>query len=502
MKQIPHGYKNQEGRFWNDKTKKFVVRLQESKVGKAKGKTKGNTYQKQLELIQKEEDYKPAIAWLPINLSIKQILMDVKAHWDFETHAFELDRFLSLMTLMIVKRNKNVSLDYYHKEGYVRLHSDDLKKWIHLEHYHKYIQFAITCRYIACLDYYVPNRYPKKYRFFGDLIKKEGDHRKYYKIEYTTPRLQVRLYKQKQEAIEQQLKIETRRELTTNLYKILGNYDLDGFTSWAITNVGAFVNKDDKTGVDTMNRNICNITQLHALENIYINPKDDYGFRYHHPFTNSKRESRKFIRIGGEYAQEVDIKNSQFFLLALLTLHGKKCFRFLFKELTTQQRSDLRRNIHTLENFYANYSDYKEFIDESLKGNIYQHTISRLKNKYTKAQIKDRFFKAFFSQEGECKQSKQLLRKIYPNLIRVCEIINATASPLPFALQRLESFLYLDLISTKAHNLSNYEFLTVHDSFICSPADASLFQHLIETTFSLLELPTPKTNKSYGKDIN
>ncbi|QHT68717.1 hypothetical protein GXP67_19740 [Rhodocytophaga rosea] len=492
--QIEHGYIDiSTGKYWNAQTNKWVIKLRPSTKGTNKGaaigKTKGYTYKKKLEAINKDATNWQTYAWLPINLSLEKLAMDAQKHWHHEVK-FELDRALSLSSLIIVKRTsaiKSKKNTHFYKQGYTNVSSKALKKWVHSQNYEQYLQFFQDAKYIIRSKTYASNSYAKQIKWVNNLVFKQGDLRKYYRVPYSDERVLVRLYNLKKEKRKEILKNKSRLELTHNLELISKDFDIAGFTAWALSNPHEFKNLDE------LNEYLVRVQRFQAGD-MYLNCMDEFGERFHSLFTNSKKIIRKFIIIDGKAPIEIDIKNSQMFFMSCLTLYKEQSYQILKKNYNTTL---LYKNLHLMDYYYNSHADYKTFIDHSISGNIYQFIIKGFKEIgkiYTKKQVKDMCFKALFSKEGECKRSKKILNHLFPSVIQVCEIINRNDGGFPKLLQRFEARTLLDMIATKANEVCPFPFVTVHDSYICAPQNKELFLQLIKDTFTNLGLPIPKTN--------
>ncbi|MFD3000427.1 hypothetical protein ACFS7Z_08660 [Pontibacter toksunensis] len=533
--EMEHGQKDPAtGKYWNGLTKKWLKKpvrdsTKGQHIGKAKGKAKGLAvgkavgkakwlvYNKKLEKIKASHPGSwKSHGWLPINLSIEVIKADAVIHWKDKKTKFEIDRALALSSLLIIMRCKMDDIQKrksVYSEGYVNLHNKDLKYYVG-RNYKKYITFFKDAEYIRGFytgfekkeESYCPNAFAKMYKWHQRHLNKPGDLRMYQRVEYSSQRLLLRLFEIKEEKRQQILKQTLRHHLIANVFKMAPNIDVDGFTSWALANPGEFNDKE------ALNNVIVNVNSIKNGD-IYITASDLYGERFHSVFTNTSRHLRKYININGTTAKEIDLKASQFFFFACMVLHPDQCLEVLKKEMKQVRLNEI---MHTMKHYYDSYEDVKEFVDVSLTNSIYQTIMSKFNGQYGKTYVKDLCFRAFFSRSGQSKEEKDLLKAHYPNVIRLCEIINNRArkeekqnvlngkadAPIysvPQLLQRLESRIMIDIIALKASGLANrnaslqacHEFTSVHDSFIIAAADEQIFRSLIATTFADLGLPAP-----------
>ncbi|MBF8963009.1 hypothetical protein I0P70_07120 [Pontibacter sp. FD36] len=488
--------------YWNDNTKKW---LKKPPRESSKGSHKGKSYLHQLNQIQGSASKWKSYAWLPINLTVEQILSDAEKLWDDKSD-FCLDRALSLSSLLIITRTKDSEKHKFgYKNGYINVYADDMRKWVY-SRYEVYLRFFEKAEYIMPYlkgkkGYMASNQvqqgYSKQYKFNPLLLVKQGDKRKYHRTEYTTPRLLVKLHKHKVSKQNLIKNLQVRSIMVDNVYKMIEALDFEAFEKWCLDNPSEF------SSPDIMNDMVVIVSEIKEGK-IYINPKDGYGFRFHSPFTNLKKVIRKFIMIDGAPASELDIRNSQFFFLACLTLYPEACTDILKSSVNTRE---LRTILHTLRFFYYTYPDFKDFIDASLEGTVYDSLVDRLnltgKNyKVRRNKAKDLCFGALFSKKEQCENLKSLLVWEFPNLIRVCEIINGGEYPLPMLLQRIESHMIVDTVAVTAADNVDGIYTTVHDSVLCGASDLPIFKALIKDAFDTAGLPQPMVSiKNNGSQV-
>ncbi len=321
------------------------------------------------------------------------------------------------------------------------------------------------------------------------MVNVTGELRKYHQVQYTTSAMLIKAFTRKQKRIQEIKQRQVRIEMIQNVERLCADFDVDGFTSWALSNPTDKKGKLVFQDTEDLNRSLVRVNRFKEGD-LYFNPKDASGERFHSVFTNSKKEIRKFIRIGGKMASEVDLKNSQFFFLACLTLH-KEASEEILKGF-----SGLKGYLELLRFYYEQYPDYKSFTDSALNGSLYEYAIQQyasIGKKVSKERMKELLFKAIFSQAGECPQSERILSMVFPSLVKLGNIMNQEPGRLPRLLQVCEARCLLDRVADQAIQLG-VVFATVHDSFICKPDDVPLFKHLIKNTFTQLNLPCPQTS--------
>ncbi|TXK30858.1 hypothetical protein FVR03_20165 [Pontibacter qinzhouensis] len=516
---MEHGYRDPITRlYWNSIKSKWRKKPPQKStkgqhkgkaVGLAVGRTKGLAFQKKLAAIMEvhPKSWK-SYAWLPININISDLEIAAATYWKCNKTPFEIDRALSLSTLLIIMRTK-VSEEQKRRvafgAGFVSLHNIDLRHYVG-KNYGKYIQLFKDAGFIRVFtndidnknESFCPNAFAKSYKFLQRFLKKKGDIRTYHRVEYQSPRLLVRLFNQKQEKKQQLLKDQFRLRLKEMVYELAANIDVESFTAWAIANPQEF------NDTEALNNTIVRVNEMQT-GNLNITASDSYGERFHTSYTNTKEQVRKHTIIGGVPAVELDLKASQFFFFACMVLHPEQCIRVLKKGMKLTR---LKEIMHTMKEFYDRYDDVKEFVDASISNTIYQVIGIKYNGQYSKKEVKDFCFRALFSRSGQSREAKDILQIHYANVVRLCELINnkakkeekanmtagnpdAAVHSIPQVLQRLESRILIDMVALRAVNLTANAFTTVHDSFLIASVDVGVFESLIATTLTQVGLPTP-----------
>ncbi|GAB2541061.1 hypothetical protein GCM10027189_24990 [Rufibacter soli] len=522
-----HGQRNPEtNKYWNAVTQKWLVKpvrpttkgehigkAKGKAVGKAKGKAKGLTYAKRLESIKASHPESwQSYGWIPINITVADIEAEASKHWKDSETKFEIDRALALSTLLIIMRCKVTDVQKRraaYAQGFANQHSKDLAYFVGT-HYEKYIRFFKDAEFIRgyskglneAQESFCPRVFAKAYKWHPRHLRKDGDLRMFYKVEYNSPRLLLRLFRKKEDRKQQQLKDQFRIRLKENAYRLAADLDADGFTQWALANPQEFPNKEELNSA---------IVQVHAMKagELGITSTDTYGERFHSSYTQTKRELRGFQFIGGQKAMELDLKASQFFFFACLVMYPDQCLTVLSRGMSTLR---LKEVMHSMRVSYDRYADVKEFVDASLTNFIYDTIMERYAGTLDRAAVKDMCFRALFSRSGQSKDAKKALRGQYPNVVRLCENINNRAKKdekansiagrpddpiysIPQILQRLESRILIDMVALRVGDHSEYPFTTIHDSFLVAATDAPVFRAVIADTFTELGLPVPKTEQ-------
>jgi hypothetical protein len=243
-----------------------------------------------------------------------------------------------------------------------------------------------------------------------------------------------------------------------------------------------------------------------------FNPKlNNQNLRFHSLFTNIIKELRSFIRINGNELVEFDLKSSNLYVLATI-LNSEfftnqkghfnlfKVYRRLHIKLTnlleakgeepnTEGRGGARRrSIPYLLPTYFEKADLRYFKQLSFETGFYEVLIEiaaqhhkDLLSKYPSLRNRNsvKNMVLSFLTDTEKKHRKhmaivKLLNRVFPS---VCEFVASNLvfrnikSPMPYLLQRAESFLVLDIVAKeliKAY--PNSKVLTIHDCFLMEDA--------------------------------
>jgi hypothetical protein len=251
------------------------------------------------------------------------------------------------------------------------------------------------------------------------------------------------------------------------------------------------------------------------VEDLYerkFNPKlNSQNLRFHSLFTNIIKELRSFIRINGNELVEFDLKSSNLYVLATILnsefFTNQKGQYNLFKvyrrlhikltnlleakgeEPTTEGRGGARRrDLPYLLPTYFEREDLKLFKLLSYEKGFYEVLIQIAENDHKDLLVQYPSLKnrnsvknmvLSFLTDTEKKHRKhmaivKLLDRVFPS---VCEFVASNLvfrnikSPMPYLLQRAESFLVLDIVAKeliKAY--PNSKVLTIHDCFLMEDA--------------------------------
>jgi len=203
--------------------------------------------------------------------------------------------------------------------------------------------------------------------------------------------------------------------------------------------------------------------------------------------TNLKSEFRQFIK--GQFVS-IDLKNSQpFFLFQLINSiinyqpnnnnnnKGTLCLKNksldilqMFGLKSFNDISKVRQNVEKSKNGeFINFGNSVKF------GTLYDDFIKEFDGKITRKEVKQIMFKVLFSKNKiynkyklfvPYKKEKEIFKKVYPNIYKIVEILkDKDNAKLPIALQKIESFIFIDCIAKELVK-SGIIPLTIHDSVI------------------------------------
>ena len=238
---------------------------------------------------------------------------------------------------------------------------------------------------------------------------------------------------------------------------------------------------------------------------------DSYGERLHTPFTNLKKELRKFIHFKDEPLQPLmclDISNSQPYFASICG--NKKIITELLPEFSTCLQF-VEQAQHE--------KDCKMFADLCSSGKIYEFWMA--KRHITRDEAKNEILKTVMYERNNIRYAKGkairlAFKKIFPSvydLFYSIKQLNEDALPfirelyvdtkgkfmgkaalhknLSCMMQRVESRMILNRISTRLIE-AGVKFLTVHDSFIVNPKQEQVVRNIIESEFRMLGVVPPK----------
>lgn len=221
--------------------------------------------------------------------------------------------------------------------------------------------------------------------------------------------------------------------------------------------------------------------KLIADGEIYYNFKDEFGYRLHSPFTNTKSFIiNNYLTIDGVKVNQLDIVNSQMMFFAFLLLYPDLSLKLISGTLPEKRK--FKSAIKYLKGFQQK-NDMKWFIDLALSGQLYE-TVANAR-KITRKRAKNILFKILFSNANQCLRTKKEMGKyLLKPIITIANRLNKEKL-IPMMMQRLEVKAVISNISRKLVEL-NIKHITVHDSIICKESDTELVRSIIREIFKEL----------------
>ena len=263
--------------------------------------------------------------------------------------------------------------------------------------------------------------------------------------------------------------------------------------------------------------NVVNKAQDHKTLIRYIKEKkynykfSGEGHRFYNNISNLKKELRGFLTYDGQRLSEVDMKNCQPFLgIRLFDLNfwkpkpgfEEKSLIFIDKEIDKKVRSNKDKYnciitlLNTNESEYSKCFQVNEYIDLVLNGTFYEYFQEHFKDLYPnrfdeRKKAKIEVLRIYYSNRNRhhleyykpCLTFRCHFPKAY-NIFSNIEVINKTTQKsenyLPIILQRIESFLIIDLVC-KAISESHPEILliTLHDSILTTKGNESIVEEIM-----------------------
>jgi len=221
-------------------------------------------------------------------------------------------------------------------------------------------------------------------------------------------------------------------------------------------------------------------------------------FRLYNRLTTLKRECRKYIRINGKVPVEIDISNSQPFLLINLWKNDIDVERLVDLGLNPKEQdvSELISKKDT-NTFLSEITEAeRELYMRSMSGEFYETLQEHLLIE-TRDEAKQ-FYMTLYDDNRKVYGKHAMFKNVYPNLSEY--IYNSKKLNYSFlnnALQRLEAILFLYKIAPELMFNKNIDFVTVHDAVVVEPQHAETAQQVIESVYQqvLGTVPTTHTNK-------
>jgi hypothetical protein len=225
------------------------------------------------------------------------------------------------------------------------------------------------------------------------------------------------------------------------------------------------------------------------------------GHRFYNPISNLKKELRQFLTFDGKPLVNIDIKNSQpFFSTVLLKpsfweSNSKFNIQTLMKDfLGTLVVDTIYKHIITVsktsETIISKESCFKNYSDLVVSGEFYEFIQSNFSPLYpdrfkdrqsVKCEVLRIFFfnltKEYLTYYKPC----QTFKSFFPEVYEIFKLVKSSDyTNLPNILQRIESYLVIDVICKKISQLHpEIPLFTIHDSIITTQGNESIVEAIM-----------------------
>lgn len=222
--------------------------------------------------------------------------------------------------------------------------------------------------------------------------------------------------------------------------------------------------------------------------------------RMYSPITNLKKEARNFLTYDGQQLVELDLKNSQpFFAIALFRLLFWKSINGIRNKKTLKYiNNDMYNNIISNSNYYnvitlvdsietqaSTVFGVNEYIEKVCSGTFYDYIQPIFEEKFPgrykdRSEVKKAVLKAMYINTNRRNRGQyaelNVLKALFPGVFELFALIKKSRYQiLPLILQRIESYLVLDVVCKKIGQISpDILMLTVHDNIITTKGNEQL----------------------------
>ncbi len=228
------------------------------------------------------------------------------------------------------------------------------------------------------------------------------------------------------------------------------------------------------------------------------------GHRFYNPISNLKRELRGFLSYDGQPLVDIDIKNSQPFLSTALfqSSFWKKQCRGKSQILTLEEISKEIFNKVSKEQYYKHIitllktseslvnreSPFKKFIDLVKNGTFYEYIQEHFEPLYptkfdTRGKVKVAVLTIFYIENYIAVHHKpsQTFKEHFPEVYELFRLIKGIQNNyLPIILQRIESFLVIDVVcKTLSKQHPQIPFFTIHDNVITTKGNEGIVRDIM-----------------------
>jgi hypothetical protein len=446
-------------------------------------------------------------ARLPIGLSdsdIMQALVEFKNKTGDTKFVLDIDYAKAILSTIIITysqyklslRKMTYEPRYREKKGYVQC------SWNLLRHtcsngYPKYLKALQDAGIVECDGVYAnwgDNKKAYSYKINDRYFETTGsqkyrfDDYNNYHIRYTQL-----LYKMEYRRKQRETKNEFHTQMIEDVETLIAPIDTVQMAKDFESNKYAFYNVKTEEELEAKLKKSETLTIedfVTSVEHIqtngaYFNVSDDFGGRFHSPFTNLKSVIRNHVQYNDMKYINIDISNSQMIVLSTIMDNPKLAKRLLTNVKFGDQDSDKLINAVELIN---GLEDVKNFCEKAKTGEIYETVAEHLGTDRQQAKIN--LLSILFSNEDQFKRIKTKMQELYPSLIKLSNQLNCVNGIhyLPMLCQRFESELFINTIVKEFFKHKKYPAITIHDSIMVHPEDYEKFMLVYKNEFSKLGL--------------
>lgn len=214
---------------------------------------------------------------------------------------------------------------------------------------------------------------------------------------------------------------------------------------------------------------------------IYFNHCDDFGYRLHHNICNLKKESRKYLSVGGQRLGSVDIVNSQpLFLFKVLINLNKQSYT------PSTTHTPLRCHILTEEEEL-----FKTLVQN---GNLYE-TLMEMTQETDRDRIKEQFFTyVLFGRPYHKNNLTHQFQRLFPTICKAIHSIKQKDyKTIARLIQREESHFVIDhVVRSFIQSFPGVFVSTIHDSVVTTVDLIPALEAIMQEEFEKIGL-SPRT---------
>ncbi|WP_147204852.1 hypothetical protein [Segetibacter aerophilus] len=450
---------------------------------------------------------RPILLWIPENLDVEEIVK-LNPH-SFYNQGLKKENLLYVCSALVSARANHRNQMDKDETTYAPLCSNMLDQVVY--NYNKYLEYLLQEGAIETDNHFIVGEKCRGYCFSE---KYSGQRLK---------RVEVKEYRLKKAIRRARIKWKEEQEKEMRGYGYMGKWwdtgDLQIDEETAFQWIKSYekekikgIQAGPKTKKDkiAMIKNAINTSEdFKQLVRRLNQPDAMYhfsgeGHRFYNTISILKRELRQFVTYAGQHLVEVDIKNSQpFFSLVLF----KESF-WQSSRKNSGQNLSLDRILKDIYNKIKNSNNYKAIItllktsetltaqgfneknygDLVVQGDLYTH-LETLINEASPQKYKDRAWvkKAvmvwMYQKASKMYQldMSELFKKLSPKVYELFRLVKSVQQNyLPIILQRVESFLVIDVICKRvAQEYPDIPFFTIHDSIITTKGNEALLESIM-----------------------